>query len=157
MKHWFWYLLGLLAVAGVGGMPFSGSDVAQLQPVQVVGIEMNDGVVTVSTDTGDSGVGKDLQGAFQNLKDTTMGQVFLETAEYLLVSPSAMGLMQELQGYLRPGCGVCVMEADVDMEKVGLYLEAHPPMVTLQDCRVKQVALPRLIMNREGRMELIAE
>ena len=157
MKHWFWYLLGLLMVAGIGGMPFSGSDVAQLQPVQVVGVEMDDGVVTVSTDTGDVGVGNDLQGAFQNLKDTTMGQVFLETAEYLLVDPSAMGLVPELMGYLRAGCGVCLMEADVDMEKVGLYLEAHPPTVTLQDCRVMQVSLPRLIMNREERMELFAE
>ena len=152
MKHWVWYLLGLLLVAAFGGMPFMGTDVAQLQPVQVVQITRAFGQVAVQTDTGDFGTGPTLDLAFEDLKRTTPGQVFLETAEFLLLATGAENLLPELTEYLRPGCNVCLITGEADLELAATFLDAHPPQVTLQDCRAENVVLP-LLVAYEGRLE----
>ncbi|MBO5952502.1 MAG: hypothetical protein J6Q53_00010 [Oscillospiraceae bacterium] len=154
MKHWVLYLLGLLLVAALGGMPFSGTDVAQLQPVQVVQVARTVDRVVVRTDTDDYGSGATLSGAFEDLKRTTSGKIFLETAEYLLLSAGTEDLIPELTEYLRPGCSVCVVAGEEDLESVAAYLEAHPLLVTLQDCRAEAVELP-LLLAYEGRLELV--
>lgn len=154
MKHWVWYLAALILVAILCGMPFERTDVAQLQPVQVVQVSHDGGQVVVQTDTGDIGTGATLYAAFEDLKQTTPGYVFLETAEYLLLTEDARALIPELTEYLRPGCGVCVVMGEADLQAVAQYLSAHPLQVTLRICRADQAHLPCLIVHKDGRLTL---
>ena len=153
MKRWPWYLCALLLIAVLGWMPFEGSDVAKLKPVEVVRIERGDNMITVQTDTGDIGEGKDLSEAFADLKQRTAGQVFLETADFLLIDTEAKPLLPELYAWLRPACGVCICNVPVDLEQVALFLNTHSPVNTLQRCQIADVTLQRLSV-KEGQMKL---
>jgi len=153
MKRWPWYLCALLLIAVLGWMPFEGSDVAKLKPVEVVRIERKDSIIMVQTDTGDSGQGQDLPSAFADLKQRTAGQVFLETADYLLIDTEAEPLLPELTAWLRPACGVCICNVPVELEQVALFLNTHSPANTLQRCQIADVTLQRLSV-KEGQMKL---
>lgn len=133
--------------------PFTASDVARLKPVEVIRVSTFAGGVLVETDTGNSGVGKNIAGAIADLMHTTDGDVFLDTVDRLLVSPTAVSLLPELGEYLRPGCNVCVEMGQVELDAVSTYLNMHEPGVTLQDHRAGETALPVLYMV-DGRMYL---
>lgn len=156
MKRWIWYLAALLAVAALGWMPFHGTDVAELQPVELLRIRMQSGAVLVETDTGDFGFGDTPGAAFADLKKSTAGDIFLETADHLILSPEAVTLLPELMKYLRPACNLCVEQGTADLEKATAFLNAHQPGVTLQDHRAGEDQLPVLV-TREGRMHLVQE
>lgn len=155
MKRWMWCLGALILAAGLGGIPFAGTDVGKLQPVELIRVSRVGDRILVETDTGDRGTGADLAGAFEDLKQTTSGQVFLDTAEYLLVSPAAEGLLPELSEYLRPACGVCLERGKADLEQAAAYLSAHEPKLTLQDYRAGERGIPTLT-TRKGEMHLVS-
>lgn len=154
MKRWLWYLVALLLVAAMGWMPFTGTDVAKLQPVEVIRVGVAEDLVRVETDTGDSGSGTDLEEAFSDLKESIPGKVFLETADYLLISRQAQSLLEPLTAYLRPACGICLEEGAAELEAVAKFLGAHEPGMTLQEYRAGKRELPEL-HTREGRMYLV--
>ena len=151
MKRWMLLLaLGTLLL----WQPFYASDVAQLKPVEVIRVTSAPNGVLVETDTGEIGLGENLDEAFRDLKDTASGDIFLETADRLLVSPLAVQMLPELTDYLRPGCNICVEMGEVELDKVGAFLNIHEPGVTLQDHRAGQMVLPVLYMI-DGRMYLV--
>ncbi len=150
MKRWGVYFTGLLVLALLSKTPFAGSDVALLKPVEVLRVTGEDGQIRVETDTGDFGTGSDLSAAFADLKATTAGDVFLDTADYLILSSDTVPLLPELAEYLRPGCGVCVELGRTDTENAAAFLAAHPLAVTLRDCRAENPKLPLLLTGEEG-------
>ena len=152
MKRWLFFLLGLLLVAALGGMPFSGNDVARLKPVEVVQVTSDGDMLVVKTDTGDYGVGSTLDHAFSDMNRTASGLIFLETAEYVLLNPSAARFIPELTSYLRSGCGVCFVVGDADLQATARFFDVKPPQVTLQDCRAEG-AVPQMLYVLEGRMQ----
>lgn len=150
MKKW----LLLLCFCGLlFWKPFTASDVARLKPVEVIRVSTFAGGILVETDTGDTGIGKDINKAMADLKLTTDGDVFLETVDSLLISPMAVSLLPELGAILRPGCNVCVEMGQVELESVSAYLNMHEPGITLQDHRAGETALPVLYVL-DGRMYL---
>lgn len=151
MKRWI-AILGLFAVS-LGLSPSTGTDAAKLQPVQAVYLYMEEGKLTILTDTGDQGAGADLEKALSDLKITTPGKIFLETAEYLLVSEETKIYIEELYEELRPACGLCLVEGQPEMESAVKYLSAHRPESSLKDYRAGQKRLPKIRVE-EGRMYL---
>lgn len=149
MKYWAWYIGAVVLVAALGWMPFLGTDVARLRPVELISVSREEAQVLVETDTGDSGRGRTLELALEDLHDSTPGEMFLETAEYLLITPDARSLLPELTKTLRPSCKVCLAEGPVDMEKAAAYLSVHEPELTLQDYRTGEKDIPILIMEGE--------
>ncbi len=155
MKRWFFYGAALLLAAVLGWLPFTGTDVAKLQPVEVLRVGMEKGLVQVETDTGSIGKGTDLEKAFLDLKETATGEIFLETADYLLLRPEARGLLEALADYLRPACGICLESGTAKLEQVAPFLAAHEPGLTLQEYRAGQRELPTL-NTHEGRLSLVS-
>lgn len=153
MKRWFFFDALFLA-AVLLWKPFDGTDVARLQPVEVIRVSKQDGMILVETDTGDSGTGADLAGAFGDLKKTTAGEVFLETAEHLLVSSDGLELLPALEDYLRPSCNIYIEKGAADLEQAAEYLTAHESDITLSDYRAGMHALP-VLQTAEGRMLLV--
>lgn len=151
MKRWI-LLLGLGAL--MLWKPFSASDVAQLKPVEVIRVTTAPRGVLVETDTGEMGMGNNLKEAFMDLKETASGDIFLETADRLLISPQAVVLLPELTDYLRPACNICVEMGEVDLSSVNAFLSIHEPGVTLQDHQAGKKALPVLYLI-DGRMYLV--
>lgn len=154
MKRWLWYLAGLLIVAAFGELPFSGTDVAELQPVEVIRVWSGHGLVGVETDTGDQGLGMDVASAIEDLKASTAGQVFLETAEHLIVTREALPLLSELADYMRPACTICLEAGETDLEEAAAFLEAHEPELKFRDFTAGEKTIPTLL-TLEGRMRLV--
>ncbi len=156
MKKWLFYVAAVVLVAALGYMPFSGSDVAVLQPVELIFVDHKDGAVTVQTDTGDMGKGKTLEQAFADLKSTTAGEVFLDTADFLLIGTNGTILLQELTQILRPACKVCIVQEQVDLKEAAEFLRIQSENVTLQQYRTGKGSIPHLIMDEE-RLRLVCK
>lgn len=154
MKRWLWYLAALLCVGALGWMPFHGTDAADLQPVETIRVSVPDGRVLVQTDTGDFGVGDTPEAAFEDLKLSTPGDVFLDTADHLILAPEAQTLLEAVSRYLRPACNVCVERGQADLAQAGAFLKTHQPGLTLRDYKAGEDRLPVLV-TQEGRMHLV--
>ena len=154
MKRLIFYGAALALIAMLGWMPFSPSDVADLKPVELIYIDAERGPVLVKTDTGGSGRGQTLAEAFQDLKQTTAGNIFLETADHLIVSEKARPYLQSAVRFLRPACNVCVADREPELETAAAFLRTHEPNMTLQDFRTGIRDLPKL-RSIEGRMYLV--
>ena len=155
MKRWLWCAGALLFTAVLGGMPFAGTDIAKLQPVEVLRVQKDGDMISVELDTGDSGKGTTLEAALQDLKESTPGKVFLETADYLLINGEAEVLLESLAEYLRPACGVCLEAGEAKLEEAAQFLGVHEPGLTLQEYRAGDHALQELVV-REERMYLVS-
>lgn len=155
MKRWLCYLCALAAVVGLGSNGSAGKDIGKLQPVQVVYMTCKNGRVLLQTDTGDWGQGDALVDALQNMKASSSREVFLETADYLLLSPECESLLPAVTDLLRPSCALCLIDGQPDMGQVGAYLQLHSPHTTLVQYRAGDRQLQTLV-TQEGRMELVS-
>ncbi len=128
MKRSLFYLLILAAVLVC---PTKATDVGRLRPVQTVAVFESDGSYAVVTDTKDSGSAEDLSGAIRNLKATTPATIYLDTAQYLIVSDEA--LVEELRPYLKKNVKLYRFVGTPPMEAVSKFLAAHGDGPSLGD------------------------
>ncbi len=153
MKRWSLFFVVTVTVGLLTRLPHTGTDVAKLEPVELVYVDSRQGEYYICTDTGQQGRGNTAAKAVADLKATASGRVFLGTAEHLLVTPSAQKSIGKFAPYLRPDCSVALAQGEPDMEKAAPFLDAHDPGVTLNDYRAGRKILPVLRME-EGRMHL---
>ena len=156
MKRWLVCAALIFLVAASGYMPFSGSDVGTLQPVELISLSVSEDLITVKTDTGDMGQGSDIDSAFSDLKRTAAGKVFLETADYLLIDQKGLLYLPRLTAILRPACKVCVTNDDVDLKKAAEYLRIQADNFTLQNYRAGERSIPYLAVHEE-RMYIVSK
>ena len=138
MKKWL-YLLGALAAVGIlSRLPHPARDIAELKPVQAVYLYKDGGNLCIETDTGDFGAGRNLSEAASDLSANADGEIFLDTAEFLILGRE-ITIAPTFYQYLRPGCRVCYADEPPDMKAAVEYLSAHPPQITLAHLRLDGV------------------
>lgn len=113
--------------------PLERLDVAKLLPIQAVAVYMEDGAVILETDTENKGRGDNVENALENLKEITPAVVYLDTAEFLLVSENAVSYINELRDFLKPSVKVCVCEAAGQVKDAAKYLDVHGNLPKLRD------------------------
>ena len=136
MKKWLIFLAVLTAVAILSRRPHPARDVARLEPVQAVYIYQKNGTLCIETDNGAAGSGKTLTEAAADLKASASGEIFLDTAEFLLIDPEVT-ITTDFHTLLRPTCGVTFTHATPDLQAAADYLTIHQPFVTLLELRTK--------------------
>lgn len=156
MKRWILYIAIFVVVAILGTIPFRGTDIAKLAPVEVVWLSQSGGRVHLETDTGDMGEGENVQAALNDMKAAAPGAVFLETADFLIVEQGDEELLTQVYEVLRPTCMVCISKKMPDMKAVAKFLAAHEPELTLRQYRVQRGELP-ILTEQEGRFKWNAE
>lgn len=156
MKRWVLYIALFLGVAIFGAIPFRGTDIAELAPVEVVWLSQSGGRVHLETDTGDMGEGENVQAALNDMKAAAPGAVFLDTADYLIVERGSEELLEQVYDVLRPACMVCISKKMPEMEVVVEFLAAHEPERSLRQYRIEKEKLPELT-EKEGRFMWNAE
>lgn len=154
MKKWLFYALVLAAIPVLSFGRSGGQDVGKLQPVQVVMARPENGKLRLLTDTEDTGKGEDAHGAIEDMNETASARIFLDTADYLLLAEGAEQWLPQLQEYLRPSCSLCYVAGEVDVTKVGEFLQLHEPELTLTQYEAGQTTLP-LLISEEGRLKLV--
>ena len=147
MKLW---KIGLLAAAVL--LPKLGTpavDVGRLEPVQAVLLTAAEDSVELRTDTGAVGEGKTLADAVAALRSAASREVFLDTADFLVLSgvtPPAEVLLE----VFRPACAVCRTDCDTDPEAAAEYLRQHPPIRTLGELRAGLPEAEKLTITERG-------
>ena len=134
MKKWLLPMAALAAVAIFSRLPHPARDIADLKPVRAVYIHMEGRNFHVQTDTGDSGSGPDLVETCADLRSKADGEIFLDTAEFLILDPK-VPITEEIYSLLRPDCRVTFTDMPPDLEKAAAYLSQHPPKLTLARLR----------------------
>lgn len=129
MKNAIFYLLGILSLSLFFTAP--KTDLGKLQPVKLVQVTSCAGLVHLRTDTGLFGEGADFELALEDLYRTCPGMPYLETADYLLITPATAKYLPQLKALLRPGTEVARMACMVDGQTAAAYLDAHSPGLTL--------------------------
>lgn len=143
MKRSFLYML-ILAVVLV--LPTQSTDVGKLRPVQTIAVYKIGADYVIETDTEDVGRGENVPAAIQDLKETTPATIYLDTAQYLIVSEES--LAEELRPHLKKGVHVCAFVGDPPMDKVSKFLSAHGINLTLGDWKLGE-RLPMLDCTKE--------
>ena len=125
MKKIGYYILVLAAVWVTASA--DRTEIGDLIPVEIVEVRKEESIIKVTTDTGNVGLGESVKEAFEDLKATTAGVVYLDTADFVLLEESAVGLIPELCGYVKQRAAVCLIEGEVNLKEAAGYLTVHNP------------------------------
>lgn len=120
-------ILALLFLA-----PLERLDVAKLEPVQTVAIHVDNGQVVLETDTKNKGQAQNLQAAIEDLEKNTPGVIYLDTAQYLLITEDAANYAQEIEKYLRPSVKVSLWDGQGSVEQAAKFLGIRRDLPTLR-------------------------
>jgi hypothetical protein len=141
--------IGVSFVVLAGLLPFDGTDIAKLHPVEVLAVSRKGDAYVLQTDSGMKGVGKNVEEALHDLQLSTAGNIFLDTANYLLISPDCADVIMPLWNCIRPACQVYYYECEGIYAEIGRYLESHPSQATVLRCLQGEKEIPRLRIEGE--------
>ena len=122
--------IGILAM--LFAAPLESADVGKLLPVQVVQLRKENGWVVLETDTENVGMGGTAKQALQNLKDTASGIIYLDTAEYLLLTKDTINAAEELREVLKDNVRLCLAAKEIDLAAASQYLSVHGDLPKLK-------------------------
>ena len=138
MKKWL-YPMAFLAAAILSRLPHPAVDIARLDPVRAIYLYMDGAELTIETDSGDSGTGADLEAAYAALRTNAHREIFLDTAEYLILDPD-VPITEAFYELLRPTTQVVCSNKKPNLETISDYLTIHPPEITLAKLRATNSA-----------------
>lgn len=142
-------LLYIIVAAAAVAVPVDRTDVGKLQPVELIQLYQEGGQLVLETDTGDAGRGRTVAEALEDLKATTPGTIFLDTADYLMISEGARGFLGEVAPYLKERIRVCIGEKGIDLPAAAAHLAAHSPKSTLKEALAgAQLETLTIVQNR---------
>ena len=134
--------LAALALLLLGGR---GTDIGRLRPVEVVRLYEQNGILVLDTDTGDVGWGLTVEQAVNKLKETTAGEIYLDTADFLLIEEGLGDYLPALRPYLKKKTGAVYATEKMDLKAAAGYLQVHHPSGTVENCQK-----PGEILSFEG-------
>ena len=114
-------------------VPLERLDVAKLEPVQTVAICVDADEVVLKTDTGSVGRGQNVDRAYQDLEENTPSAIYLDTAQYLLVTEDAVKYVDALRQYLKPTVRVSLYNGKIDLKDAAKYLSVHSDLPKLKN------------------------
>ena len=118
--------------------PVDRVDVGTLQPVEILAISKEEGMNVVRTDTDDMGIGKTVEQALDDLKQTAPGVIYLDTAEFLLIEKGCEQEAESLKQWLRKTVRVCSTQGNIDLKDAVKYLRAHGGFPKLCQWKITQ-------------------
>ena len=117
--------------------PVKRLEVRKLLPIRAVAVYRSQGQITLETDTEHKGDGESVEAAILELKKNTPAVVYLDTAEYLLVSKDAEAVIPQLCNYFKPRVKVCICEAEGDVKTFAEYVDVHGATTELRQWGTK--------------------
>ena len=111
-----------------------GTDIGGLRPVELVQLREWNGLLILETDTGDRGWGLTIDQAVAKLKETTPGQIYLDTADFLLLGQGMERYLPQLTEYLKKKTRIAYGE-NVDLKDAAAYLQVHKPSESVANGR----------------------
>ena len=151
MKHWYGMVLAILLASLLPKEQHT--DISQLHPVEILYIDMEGRSVQIATDTGEVGQGNTWQAALGDLKETASGELFVDTAAFLLVTDRSSVYLEEMAQVQRPSIKVLLFDGEAQWETLTNYLRWKNAGISLWRYRTGDTKLPKLV-NVEGRCSI---
>ena len=129
MKRIILYCILLAAALAV---PIKKIDISDLEPIQVVRMDKQDNNIILQTDTGDQGIGENVQPALENLKQNSAGVIYLDTAQFLVVTEAAKEYIGSMKSFLKEKVRLCQWDGQGELSAVAKYMKSHEIGVRLQ-------------------------
>ena len=104
--------------------PVQRLDIAKLQPIEAVAMDMENGLVIITTDTDDRGAGETAQEALADMKRRASAIIYLDTAKFLLVAEEAQAYTGEIKAFLKPSVKTGIYNGG-DVKEEAKYLDVH--------------------------------
>ena len=158
MKKMLVILFAAASFWALGLLPFRATDAAKLLPVKTVVVMKSGDRYVVDVGAGVRAVGRTLSEALERLKEEVTGEIFLPTAEQVIVTEPAEGAVEAVaeEESLRPAAGLYLTPiAAPDPEALGAYLAAHRSNYTILDAQAalaagETLAPPRITAANGG-------
>lgn len=149
MKRW-----GVVLAAFVFLHGSAATDIQNLCPVQSLCLYSQEGGVVLCADSGDVGIGPDIQAALEDMKSQASYELFFDTTEYLIISQECLQMLNHVAKYLRPSCMLCLMDGIPPMNAVTQFLNVQEIETTIQQYQAQTRSLATL-ETKEGRMKIV--
>ena len=143
MKKMFVILFAAAAFWALGLLPFRATDAAKLLPVKTVVVMKSGDEYVVDVGAGVRAIGRTLSEALERLKEEVTGEIFLPTAEQVIVRGADAETVEAAaeEEAFRPAAGFYQTPiADPDPEALGDYLASHQSNYTILDARAALAA-----------------
>lgn len=127
--------------------PVKRLDVAKLEPIEVVCMDVSDGTTLLLTDTEAWGRGANAYEALEDMRSRTAGVIYLDTAVYLLVTEAAVGQVDDLRSCLKGTVRLCITE-ETNLTDMARFLEVHGPLPRLNEWKTGE----KLPMLKDGKI-----
>ena len=124
-------------------VPIKKIDISDLEPIQAVRMYREDGKIILETDTEDYGIGENVKEALADMKQSSEGIVYLDTAQFLVVAENALDDIAHIKPFLKEKVQVCLSEGMDKLSTVAKYMKAHDIGVKLKQWH-KNLELPQL-------------
>lgn len=149
MKRIIMYCV-ILAVLCV--LPVERQDVADLEPIQAVWLSREEDTVMLETDTQDQGSGKTVSEALADMKQKSLGIIYLDTAQYLLVSENAREYIPDIAPYLKGSVRICLWDGAGEVADAARYMQSHKTGCKLKNWHLKTplFSLPKFSEKSEN-------
>ncbi len=144
MKRIIIYCLLLAAVLVI---PVEKLDVGKLEPVQAVWMYKQGNWIVLETDTQDRGVGRTVEEALSDLEEHCLGIIYLDTAQFLLVSENAVEQITEVQPHLKRSVELCQWDGKGSVADAAIYMTSHENGYPIKDWK-EGVQLPILHLKK---------
>ena len=138
-------ILGLILL-----IPVERLDVGDLEPVQAVWVHREQGNILLETDTEGRGRGATLQEALSDLENNCLKIIYLDTAQFLLVSEQTQSQIPELKELLKGSVKVCLWDGNGSVADAAQYLSAHEIGIKIRLWK-PEVKLPNLQLENKAK------
>lgn len=125
-------LLYVVILLSLTMAPVKPLDLAKLEPVQTVAIRTEENKVILQTDTGSKGIGNTVDDAINDLEEGTPGVIYLDTAQYLLLTKEAIPYMLGIENHLRDSVQVCLWDGKGSLKIADKYLSVRNDLPLLK-------------------------
>ena len=125
-------LLYIVILAAMLFAPVHRLDVSKLEPVQTVAVRISDEEIVIETDTKNKGQGETLASAIADLEKNTPGVIYLDTAQYLMLTTEATQYASELEKYLRRSIKVSLWDGEGSVERAAKFLAIRQDLPALR-------------------------
>lgn len=115
----------MAAIIIISALPLERTDVGKLRPVETVMMYKNGQNIVIETDTDDIGIGIDVASAFENLKASAPAIIYLDTANFLLVSENVTDQVEQLRQVLKHNVEIYQFEGEVNPRMASEFLSVH--------------------------------
>ena len=128
-------ILNIVILVALLWTPVKRLNISHLEPVQTVAVSIQQELVVLETDTENKGRGKNIEEALKDLKENTPGVIYLDTAQYLLVTENAEVYLNTLREYLSPSVKVASWDGISSARTAAEYLRIRKDLPRLKNLK----------------------